>query len=31
MKNVWDYLQQNKLCATVWDGYEQIIEACKAA
>jgi DDE superfamily endonuclease len=31
MENVWDYLRQNKLCATVWDSYEQIIEACKTA
>lgn len=31
MENVWDYLRQNKLCATVWDSYEQIIEACKIA
>jgi hypothetical protein len=31
MENVWDYLRQNKLCATVWDSYEEIIEACKNA
>lgn len=31
MENVWDYLRQNKLCATVWDSYEQIIDACKTA
>ena len=31
MENVWDYLRQNKLCATVWDCYEQIIQACKTA
>jgi transposase len=31
MENVWDYLRQNKLCATVWETYEQIIEACKTA
>ena len=31
MENVWDYLRQNKLCATVWDSYGQIIEACKIA
>ncbi len=31
MENVWDYLRQNKLCATVWDSYEQIIDACKNA
>jgi hypothetical protein len=31
MENVWDYLRQNKLCSTVWDSYEAIIEACKSA
>ncbi len=31
MENVWDYLRQNKLCATVWESYEQIIEACRTA
>jgi transposase len=31
MENVWDYLRQNKLCATVWDSYEQIVEACRTA
>jgi transposase len=31
MENVWDYLRQNKLCATVWDTYEDIVEACKQA
>jgi hypothetical protein len=31
MENVWDYLRQNKLCSTVWDGYDDIIEACKTA
>jgi DDE superfamily endonuclease len=31
MENVWDYLRQNKLCATVWDSYDDIIEACKTA
>jgi hypothetical protein len=29
MENVWDYLRQNKLCARVWDTYEDIVEACK--
>ena len=31
MENVWDYLRQNKLCARVWDGYDAIVDACKAA
>ncbi len=31
MENVWDYLRQNKLCATVWDSYEEIVEACRPA
>jgi hypothetical protein len=31
MENVWDYLRQNKLCATVWNTYDDIVEACKAA
>jgi transposase len=31
MENVWDYLRQNKLCATVWDKYDDIVEACKTA
>ena len=31
MENVWDYLRQNKLCALVWDSYEDIVEACKTA
>ena len=31
MENVWDYLRQNKLCATVWDTYDDIVEACKTA
>ena len=31
MENVWDYLRQNKLCARVWDSYDAIVEACKAA
>ena len=28
MKNVWEYLRANKLCALVWDSYEQIVDAC---
>jgi transposase len=31
MENVWDYLRQNKLCSTVWDSYDEIVEACKTA
>jgi hypothetical protein len=31
MENVWDYLRQNKLCAQVWDTYDDILEACKTA
>jgi transposase len=31
MENVWDYLRQNKLCALVWDTYDEIVEACKNA
>lgn len=31
MENVWDYLRQNKLCSTVWDSCDEIIEVCKTA
>jgi transposase len=31
MENVWDYLRQNKLCAQVWDSYDQIVAACRDA
>lgn len=31
MENVWDYLRQNKLCALVWDSYDEIVGACKTA
>ena len=31
MENVWDYLRQNKLCALVWDSYDDIIDACRTA
>jgi transposase len=31
MEKVWDYLRQDKLCAIVWNSYDEIIEACKAA
>ena len=31
MENVWAYLRANKLCARVWDSYDAIVAACKAA
>jgi hypothetical protein len=31
MENVWSYLRQNMLCARVWDSYDDILNACKAA
>lgn len=31
MENVWACLQQNKLCAQVWDSHEGIVEACADA
>ena len=31
MENVWAYLRQNKLCATVWDSYDAILTACVTA
>ena len=31
MEKVWDYLRQNKLCAIVWNSYEEILEACAKA
>ena len=31
MEKVWDYLRQNKLCALVWDSYDDIVDACKIA
>ena len=31
MENVWQYLRSNKLCATAWDSYEAIVEACADA
>jgi transposase len=31
MENVWDYLRQNKLCARVWDTYDDIVDACRQA
>ena len=31
MENVWKYLRENKLCALVWDTYDEIVEACVEA
>jgi hypothetical protein len=31
MENVWEYLRGNKLCSLVWDSYDAIVAACKAA
>lgn len=31
MENVWQYLRHNKLCALVWNSYEEIVEACRTA
>ena len=31
MENVWQYLRQNKLCALVWDSYDDIVDACVCA
>ncbi len=31
MENVWAYLRANKLCARVWDSYDDILEACRQA
>jgi transposase len=31
MENVWEYLRPNKLCARVWNTYDDIVEACKNA
>ena len=31
MEKVWDYLRQNKLCALVWNTYEEILDACQGA
>jgi len=31
MENVWAYLRANKLCARVWDSYDDILEACRNA
>ena len=31
MENVWEYLRSNKLCARVWNSYDDIINACRDA
>jgi DDE superfamily endonuclease len=31
VENVWEYLRANKLCGLVWDTYDEIVEACRAA
>jgi transposase len=31
MENVWENLRDNKLSAVVWDTYDAIVEACRAA
>ena len=31
MENVWEYLRANKLCAVVWNTYDEIINACRDA
>lgn len=31
MENVWAYLRQNKLCATIWDSCDDIRTACATA
>ena len=31
MENVWEYLRANKLCALVWNTYDEIIDACREA
>jgi hypothetical protein len=31
MENVWEYLSANKLCALVWNTYDEIINACRDA
>jgi transposase len=28
VENVWEYLRGNRLSLTVWDTYDQIVEAC---
>jgi transposase len=31
VENVWEYLRGNRLSITVWQTYEQIVEACCSA
>jgi hypothetical protein len=31
MENVWAYLRQNKLCSTIWNTYDHILDACQSA
>ena len=31
LENIWEYLSQNTPCATVWNTYEEIIDACRTA
>ncbi len=31
MENVWEYLRGNKLSAAVWNGYDEIVDACRVA
>ena len=31
MENVWQYLRANKLCATVWNNHDEIVDACADA
>lgn len=31
MENVWAYPRQNKLCALVWETYDDILDACQSA
>ena len=31
VENVWQYLRQNKLSLTVWNGYDEIVECCSIA
>jgi hypothetical protein len=31
MENVWEYLRGNKLSALVWNNYDAIVQACRAA
>jgi transposase len=28
VENIWQYLRQNKLSLTVWDGYDEIVQCC---